>query len=383
MTNLLKSDWNDVDPGELRFVLYEVIGRPGQYFNRRTDPRSFFLPLADATCRVILRFSEENQLVAIERGLAFDKAQWQEVVDEIETVEPVKVGRECSFSSFRVTGSWTGKTSGVQILPPPADAPVAPFEIAEHPFILEFPLKTSARWPITNYRRIRDHRRLTLLLNIVLGGRTCVQPRRPRHLWAIDTQDSTGVARWVQEFYFARIGEAVSDAISPTSSPPCKEVPASDYYTNVGHDGRSLEVPSDLDEVILSYMRLSANNRRIFDRASYWMDMAARQWNTSQSASFASLVIAIEALGDRSKKPTKRFRDYLEQYAPGASLKEMRNQMYALRSDIVHGSGLMEVDSDDCYGWSPPEQDARDILGDLWALAKMSIRNWIRNPPPG
>ena len=53
----------------------------------------------------------------------FPAAQWKEVVAEIERSGPYKVGRDCSFSSFRVAGSWRGKRSGVQILPPPADAP--------------------------------------------------------------------------------------------------------------------------------------------------------------------------------------------------------------------------------------------------------------------
>jgi hypothetical protein len=52
----------------------------------------------------------------------------------------VKIGRDYSFSGFRVAGSWRGDRSGLQILPPPEQAPRAPVEIAEHPFILEFPV---------------------------------------------------------------------------------------------------------------------------------------------------------------------------------------------------------------------------------------------------
>src|ERR1700674_1453166 len=53
---------------------------------------------------------------------------------------PQKVGREFSFNTFRVGGWWRGERSGVQILPPPEGAPRAPVEIADHPFILEFPI---------------------------------------------------------------------------------------------------------------------------------------------------------------------------------------------------------------------------------------------------
>jgi hypothetical protein len=381
MTNLLKTSWSEVDPCEIRFILFERIGRPGQYRDRANNPGKFYLPLDDSSCRLELTFSEQKQLVAIEPGPAFDAAQWDDIVREIESTGPIKVGRDCSFCSFRVAGSWQGSRSGVQILPPPADAPVAPVEMAEHPFILEFPVKVSDRWPITNHRRMRQHRRLTLLLNILLAGGTSVQPRRPRHLWAIDSGDSSFTVKWVQEFFFAKFGEAVSDALAPLTTERIKEVDAAAYYASVGHDDRSLEVPADLDEQICCYMQLSAQNSATFDRGSFWMDMASRQWTISFSATFASLVIAIEALGDRNKKPTARFLDYLEQYAPGAGLQNRRQKMYALRSDILHGSGLMEMDQDAHFGWSPPEQNDEDLMRELWGLTKLSMRNWLKNPP--
>ena len=381
MTNLLKANWSEVDPSEIRFILIDRIGRPGQYRDRANNPGKFYLPLADSTCRVELTFSEGKQLVAIEPGAAFDAQQWDEIVREIESTGPIKIGRDCSFSSFRVTGSWQGALSGVQILPPPADAPVAPVEMAEHPFILEFPVKVSDRWPITNHRRMSNHRRLTLLLNILLAGRTCLQPRRFRHLWATVPGDSSFTVKWVQEFFFAKFGEAVADTLSPLTTERIKEVDPATYYTSVGHGGRSLEVPADLDEMICCYMQLSAKNRATFDRGGFWMDMASRQWTISLSASFASLVIAIEALGDRRKGATARFHDYLEQYAPGATLQDRRKKMYALRSDILHGSGLMEMDRDADFGWSPPEQGDKDLMEELWSLAKLSIRNWLKTPP--
>jgi hypothetical protein len=191
MTNLLKAAWNEVDRGEIRCILFEHIGSLGQYRDRTSNPGKFYLALADSTCRLELTFSEKKQLVAIEPGPAFDAAQWDKIVREIESTGPKKVGRDCSFSSFRVAGSWQGPRSGVQLLPPPADASVAPVEMAEHPFILEFPVTVSDVWPITNYRRVRDHRRFTLLQNILLAGRTSVQPRRPRHFWATAPGDSS------------------------------------------------------------------------------------------------------------------------------------------------------------------------------------------------
>jgi len=384
-TDLLQTGWTDLDDAELRFILLECIGRPGQYDGRDGNPNTFYLPLAGSSCRIKLTFSDSKQIVAIEPGPAFDAAQWEMVAEEIERTGPIKVGRDCSFSSFRVAGSWRGKRSGVQILPPPADAPRAPFEMAEHPFVLEFPVKVSDLWPITNFRRMREHRQLTFLLNVLLRGSTTIQPRRPRHLWAIVQEE--GVAghevKWVQEFYFANFGELVRDELSPPAAETLEEVDPETYYATVGHDGRSLRVPADLDHSICCYMRLSKANRDKFGRAGFWMDMASRQWTVSLSASFASRVIAIESLAERgSLRAGARFRDFIERYAPGASLENRRREMYALRSDILHGSGLMEMDQDAHFGWAPPEQKEMDLMDELWGLTRIAMRNWLRNSPP-
>ncbi|MEO7861894.1 MAG: hypothetical protein ABIU05_15955 [Nitrospirales bacterium] len=383
ITNLLQTGWTDLDSSELRFILLERIGKPGQYDDLNSNPNTFYLPLAGSSCQIKLTFSESKQVVAIEPGPAFDAAQWRQVVEEIERTESPKVGRDCSFSSFRVAGSWRGKHSGVQILPPPEDAPLAPYEIAEHPFILEYPVKVSDLWPITNFRRMREHRQLTFLLNVLLAGGTTIQPRRSRHLWAIVHDE--GVAgqkvKWVQEFYFANFGEAVRDELSPLASETLEEVDPETYYATVGHDGRGLRVPADLDDSICCYKRLSKANLDKFGRAGFWMDMASRQWTVSFSASFASLAIAIEALGERTLSPTKRFSTFIEQYAPDASLATRRRKMYDLRSDILHGSGLMEMDQDAHFGWAPPEQKESDLINELWGLTRIAIRNWLKNPP--
>jgi hypothetical protein len=378
--NLLQSGWTDLDVAELRFILFERIGKPGQYSGRASNPNTFCLPVAGSSCQIKLTFSDRKQIIAIEPGPAFDSARWNQAVEEIERSGPYKVGREYSFSSFRVAGCWRGTLSGVQILPPPADAPRAPVEMAEHPFILEYPLKVSDLWPITNFRRIREHKQLTFVLNVLLAGRTTIQPRRPRHFWAII--DLGQESQWTQEFYSAGLAEAVRDELSPPASETLEEIDPEIYYETVVHDGRTLQVPADLDDSICCYMRLSKANRDKFRRAGFWLDMASRQWTVSLSASFASLVIAIEALGERSLRPTERFRSFIERYAPGASRENRRTQMYDLRSDVLHGSGLFEMDQDTDFGWSPPEQDEKDLLDELWVLARIAIRNWLKSRPP-
>jgi hypothetical protein len=101
------------------------------------------------------------------------------------------------------------------------------------------------------------------------------------------------------------------------------------------------------------------------------------------SASFAAVVSAVEALTDREAipSPTRRFHHFFETYAPGASLKKRRKKMYGLRSDIFHGSDLMELDKDLSFSWDPPGWNERELNEELRSLTRLAIRNWLLKPP--
>jgi hypothetical protein len=214
--------------------------------------------------------------------------------------------------------------------------------MAAHPFILEFPIISAPNddlWPITNYRRIREHRRLTLLLNVLLTARVGIHPR-PQHFWAyIPAADGgNGESRWLQRSFRAPLGALVADALSPPAEKLAEEEPEA-YFANAGYDGKPLRVPTDLDDSLCRYRDLSGANRSKFDRAIFWMDIASRQRTSSVSSSFASLVSAIESLTDRGithrvyceqcqanrshevPGATERFRAFFETFAPDAALR--------------------------------------------------------------
>lgn len=379
-SNLLSKMWTNLDSFELRLLLDERIGGPGQYHGPARD--KLYLPLAGSSCRIVLAF-RGDKIVAIEPGQAFDAAEWQRISEEIEKsilAGPLKVGRAYSFSSFRVLGFWWGERSGVRILPPPDTAPRANMEAADHPFILEFIIKESGLWSVTNLRRQREHRHLTFLLNILLAGRTSVPPQRPQHFWAsVSWPNTHSEIKWVQQFFFAQLDKAVIDEVSPPVGERLEEMEPEEYFTTVVHDGRGLCVPTDLDQSICCYTALSAGNRAKFDRALFWMGMASRQWNISVSLSFTSLVSAIESLTERSK-PGQRFKDFFDTYASGAALAKRRGDMYALRSDILHGNRLMQLDQELAFGWDPPWRNESALHEELWGLTRIALRNWLKKP---
>ena len=225
--NLLRDEWKDLDSAELMLLLYERIGRPGQYDDSSSNPNKFHLPSAGSSSRVSLTF-RKKKIVVIQPGEAFDAAEWMKLSKEIEEsilAGPLKVGRDYSFSNFRVLGSWRGDRSGVQILPPPEHAPRANVEMANHPFILEFPIKVTDCWPVTNHRRMREHCNLTLLLNILLAGHTSLQSNRSAHFWAsVHLDDGRHEIKWVQQFFIVEGWEAVTSELSPPIDEQLEEV---------------------------------------------------------------------------------------------------------------------------------------------------------------
>ena len=399
MNNLLK--WPNLDSVELRILLHEFIGGTGQSDDlSRAKPRNFYLPLAGPSCRVALKFKGEK-VIRIEPGKAFDAAQWQQISNEIEQsiTGGTKVGRDYSFSGRRVKGSWRGEHSGVQILPPPADAPSAPLDQADHPFILEFPLMVSSVDALTNYRRSRKHRDLTLLLNVLLiGGAKSMEFRHPSS-WAHEATDLSQKSKWVTQGFSAPLGALLTDQLSVPAAPKLEELAPEEYDAMLGND-EGLRVPSNLDQSICSYEALSPANREHFDRAAFWFGTASGMRHVSVSASFAAFVSAIESLTARSthhnfKCPvcgrpgthvvhgrTKLFKNFLATYAPDASLAKDRDRMYTLRSDILHGSDLLEIDQIvPIQGWTPTGFKEDELYNGMWRVTRTALRNWLKSPP--
>jgi hypothetical protein len=206
-------------------------------------------------------------------------------------------------------------------------------------------------------------------------------------------------SQWLQKFFFEELWDPIIDELSPPASEELEVVDPEEYYEKGGHDGKGLRVPANLDQSICCYIAISAGNRAKFDRATFWLELASRQWDTSVSTSFAALVSAIESLTERGsihqfKCPTcgdlaqheepgatRRFKDFFDTYATGAALEKRRNDMYSIRSGILHGSDLMQFDQDLAFGWEPPRWNERDLHSELWGLTRVALCNSLKNLP--
>ena len=83
----------------------------------------------------------------------------------------------------------------------------------------------------------------------------------------------------------------------------------------------------------------------------------------------------------QSKLPIIRI--FFEKYTPDPGLKKRRNEMYRMRSMILHGSELMQLDQNRAFDWDPPWWNERELHSELWSLMRIAARNWLKTPPAG
>lgn len=399
--NLFLPAWSQIDSLELVSLLKECIGGQGQS-DIQTSEDKWYLPAARAACEIVLTF-KGPVIEGIESGPAFDQNKWDQIVPKINELllGAEKIGRNYSFSLYPVCGSWHGERSRVQILPAPAGAPRPDFEAAEHPFILEFGMSSTEALSIAQLRRVRFHQQLTLLLNVLLRGRINTQLPRTEYFWTDIARDITNPNyRYVYTAFWAPLGVAITEDFSAVVDEALEEIDAADYYDYDSPKfgiGSMLCVPNDLDDSIFKYRQLPRDRRAAFDRAAFWVDLSRRQWPYSISAAFASLVSAIEAVADEPYLTHSvwcgqcgfardhdvpgaggRFQTFLDKHAPGTGMKKRRNEMYRMRSEILHGDKLMQLDLSMSSAFQPPTWQEYDLHSDLSAVTRLALRNWLK-----
>jgi len=77
---------------------------------------------------------------------------------------------------------------------------------------------------------------------------------------------------------------------------------------------------------------------------------------------------------------TEKFQSFFEKYTPDPGLKKRRSKMYGLRSKILHGSDLMQLDQGRAIGLDPPWWNEQEMTTELWRLMRTAARNWLKDP---
>jgi Apea-like HEPN len=161
------------------------------------------------------------------------------------------------------------------------------------------------------------------------------------------------------------------------------------YYNHLyGNDGE-IHAPPNLGALLEAFDGLHGNTRDSFLRACHWFSLGIENSHIP-ALSILSFSTAIECLLPRSSNkkcthcekpvgpgPTQLFKNHLEKYAPISSdLKKWREELYNIRSALIHGSRLDATDFD----WLAPQRSEHDNLRLLHLVARRSLVNWLADP---
>jgi hypothetical protein len=210
-----------------------------------------------------------------------------------------RVRRQVLFSAAPTTGHFKYKDQ-FQILPVPPAAPRPDQFIGQHPFILEYAVRTSPNFVITNFRQAKIARELELILSTLLVLRVSGLGSELRKHWVIDYKGDQAIrqSQFLQEGYAWDGAIAEGEDFSPTGdTPPMPAVEINEYYGFLGLAlDRTLDLPDNFTRQLDQFYGLDAVEREKVLRASYWFQHASNVFTYSKSASFVALVSAIEVI---------------------------------------------------------------------------------------
>src|SRR5262249_45128590 len=101
--------------------------------------------------------------------------------------------------------------------------------IADHPFVLEYPIQAFQSPELRFKRRQKNVVEWTWVLNALLRGSIKYSGTRPRHMWAIKSGEISHPCFWAQEFYIVP-GFAGFRATLSQASPALPVVPSDAYF---------------------------------------------------------------------------------------------------------------------------------------------------------
>jgi len=339
----------------------------------------------------------KSRLVDVRRGPALNDALLAELQRRLANLQrddgATIVWRDVLFSDLPLTEGYWRYGDDWQIVPAPPAAPRAAFAIAQHPFVIEIRLRRHG-----DDLRLQAQARacraweLHLILSLVLRGRIHRYGERAHHLWALVGDR----AEYVQTGFFIPDWLRQSDDFTRVQDmPTLREVPDAEYTSHRGISTEDVfEVPDVLRPLLDRYHAVDPRLRDVFLKACYWYERSGAAWDMSVSLGHIAAVNAVESLMpaeevdrcptcglNRAPGTTRRFIAFVDRHA-AAVPDDDRSQIYVLRSALVHGGRLLDIDTPGPWGaLIPGDLVQRGTYGAARQVARAVIVNWLLDQP--
>jgi hypothetical protein len=381
---------NEIDPHELVHYLMST-------YNHCTFSTLDRIDIPDAKQPALkIYFASTGQVQKIETDLADKELKPVTVKLEELFLTPTRrqVRRFVGFAHAPVAGTWECKLFTITAAPPEAPRPQQ--FLADHPYILEVPFEATGDAFLDIQRAGRLRARYELLLSLFASG---FKTRHDRFnvIWGRDMNapfQGEPVPHMIQEFYSIPGFNIIAESRTPLADPLIKLIPDGEYFGRPGRTpGYDLDLPQSLELWIDAALSCDGRLSQRLLRASYWLRHAHEINQISQSAALVAAIQAVEVLlpaikgqvcttceREISPGPTRKFRDFLQEYAATTSAEERkaRDLLYKQRSRLTHGHELLVSDSDYHASWTNPAHafDSQTLDRAL-RLAQISAINWF------
>lgn len=331
---------------------------------------------------------KDGQVVKITAGKSLTRQELDELLDQLEADlkddEIAEYGVEILFAHRPVAGGFRFDSLPMQILPPPPEAPRPPPE-GEHPFVLEYPMRAYRTPELRLKRRYNEAVKWARILNALLNGPIgWYSSPRSRKMWATKSDDIESAYFWANRAYDFPGRRWLTNELSEQGA-LLPIVPADAYFRGTpsrAHSDLPLDtffVPDNLDRLVATFLNLDRTRQRQFLRCANSIYIARELWAISVSSYFLACVQAIETLvGESKQHRTKQFKEFVDTYCNTTETEpEVVNNLYKMRSDIVHGRYLFQLDATPGFFNLVASSQELQTFGSALTLAKNGLRNWL------
>lgn len=347
-----------------------------------------------------LVYSDHGYLTGVSTGPNMQDEQVTQLLDHVHRnfidTGSHGIGRYILFTWHPIQGYWRYRDQ-IQVSPLPADAPRPPFLYGEHPSLLEFRYSTVKEWTANGVRSANEAQKLVWLLN-ALGGQTVTweSPKKaaPLECWCLLPNETNWQTRYLQRGYaYSRLPIDPEHFCALDGLDPIPTLNPQLLYRNTPSTGEALRLPEDLSLAFDAFYALNPAEQNCFLRACYWL--ATTNTSESWSLRLVSAVQAIEVLlsrnspavrdvcpqcnRDRGPGPTRKFRDFLEKYAPlPEGEPDHRHNLYSVRSGLTHGGKPpFRIDMTMEFAMNPQMDDQTTMLREAIPTVRIALRNWL------
>lgn len=275
------------------------------------------------------------------------------------------VKRKVLFSYDKISGSYKYKNK-FQLIPLPEGGNQPEVDDwGGYPVILEYKVMLCGNEAVNSYREEKEMEEITLILNLVFRNGIDQGARSSERSWVI-----TGLteSRYLQSGYIPNFDMSNSGftIIEDDKKMNLKSIATHAYFLGSWEYHEGFFLPDFSESVIDIFFSLGKEVFAKFERSLYWSLSSRMVHSRSLSLSYMALITSIEALmsddfercstcnrpiggntceacKQQENGPTKKFREFMQEYGVGIEVPTL-NEIYAYRSELSHGSGIMPND---------------------------------------